>query len=286
MSKKAAQTGLGPTVLVAIEQLFPIENRGTLDENAYKILPSSMKLLVNVLKFKPLLNWMIKSSEKSLPGIWAGMICRKSFVKDKLKQYKDDVNSILNLGSGYDTSLMAYNDNKIFEVDQTYNVSDKIKLIEKNKISLPNNYHIISIDFDQEDLSNKLASEGFSLESPNFFILEAVSQYLSDEAIQSLFKFLSRAANGSHLVFTYVRRDFIDGSNLMNWQQAYDKYVLKDKIWHFGLNPDEVEEFLLQFDWELIEDKSYEDLFDTYVRPLNRGLQSTSIERIVYARKR
>ena len=72
----------------------------------------------------------------------------------------------------------------------------------------------------------------------------------------------------------------------MNWRQAYDKYVLKYKIWHFGLNPDEVKEFLLQFDWELIEDKSYEDLFDTYVRPLNRGLQSTSIEKIIYTRKK
>jgi O-methyltransferase involved in polyketide biosynthesis len=44
--------------------------------------------------------------------------------------------------------------------------------------------------------------------------LEAVTQYLTESGIKSTFDFLSDAASESHLVFTYIRKDFLDGQQM------------------------------------------------------------------------
>ena len=62
--------------------------------------------------------------------------------------------------------------------------------------------------------------------------------------------------------------------------------VLKDKVWLFGLNPEEVADFLAGYGWRVLEHVGYEDLADAYVKPTGRQLESLALERIVYAEKR
>ena len=52
--------------------------------------------------------------------------------------------------------------------------------------------------------------------------------------------FLARAAGGSRLAFTYVRKDFLEGKDHYDQENLYQRYVLKERIWRFGLDPQNV----------------------------------------------
>ncbi|HZU48610.1 MAG TPA: SAM-dependent methyltransferase, partial [Mycobacterium sp.] len=55
--------------------------------------------------------------------------------------------------------------------------------------------------------------------------------------------------------------------------------------WHFGIQPDEVEEFLAGFGWRLIEQVGPEQLIQRYVGPAGRDLTASEIEWSAYAEK-
>jgi len=52
------------------------------------------------------------------------------------------------------------------------------------------------------------------------------------------------APAGSRLVFTYVRRDFIDGVNMYDAAMLYKRFRQRQQVWCFGLDPDEVSKFV------------------------------------------
>jgi methyltransferase (TIGR00027 family) len=286
MSKGAEKTGLGPTVLVAIEQYYPENQRGVQDAIVERILPTGMKLFVKIMKYDFVRNWMVNSSEKSLPGIWAGMICRKRYFDDKVIELKDDVESIVNLGAGYDTRFMRLSGLdvlKLYEVDQPNNVRNKVKLIEERLGSLKENIKYVTVDFDHEKTLDRLVESGFDISRPTLFLMEGVTQYLTEEGFSDILKMISRTPTGSGLVFTYVLRDFIEGKTMYGWEKGYHKYVQKDKIWLLGYNPDALSSLLSAYGMKLVEDKSFEDLAPLYVDNLNRNLTSTVIERVALA---
>jgi O-methyltransferase involved in polyketide biosynthesis len=68
-------------------------------------------------------------------------------------------------------------------------------------------------------------------------------------------------------------------------EALYKQYVLRDKLWLFGMAPEEVENFLGAYGWRLVEHLGYEELAERYVKPTGRKLVSSPIERMVYAEK-
>ena len=118
-----------------------------------------------------------------------------------------------------------------------------------------------------------------------FFVLDAVTQYLTMAGIQTTFDFLAKAQSGSRLVFPYVRRNFVEGRSFNDNEYLYKRLVLNDKIWLFGLNSEEVSYFLDGYGWRVLEHLGYDELADAYVKPTGRQLESLALERIVYAEK-
>ena len=143
----------------------------------------------------------------------------------------------------------------------------------------------MSADFDRDNLDELLASLGYSANLKTFFVWEAVSQYLTEAGVRATFDFFSHAPGGSQLAFTYVRRDFLEGRNLYDWEKAYNKYVVKDKLWIFGMDPEEWPGFLKAYGWQVIEDVGAGELNDRYVKPTGRDLGASSVERIIHAEK-
>lgn len=288
MSKAASKTGIGPTVLVAIEQYFPEHQCGIEDKFSCRILPFGMKLFVSLMRFSSIRNWMVRASEKDLPGMWGGMICRKKYIDEKLIHSIHEIDSVVNLGAGYDTRIFrlpALSNVPVFEIDQPEIIKKKKTQLLKLFPSVPSHLKLISVDFDREDMSTKLRSNGYSFESKSFFIMEALTQYLTERGINETFEFLAKASSGSQLVFTYIRKDFFEGRVMYGWEKGYKKYVLKDKVWLFGMDPEEWPGFLKRYGWEVSEDVSYEALSPQYVKPTRRNLASAPIERILLARK-
>jgi methyltransferase (TIGR00027 family) len=288
MAKAAAKTGIGPTTLVAIEQYFPEKERIIKDDFAYKMHPFILKLILRLTQYDWLRNWMISKMEKSFPGLYASMMCRKKYIDEKIIDSVSQINAVVNLGAGFDTSALRISELSkipIWEIDQRENIQSKQKRLEEIFGTIPSHIKLVSTDFDHEELGTVLNSYDFSNNIKTFFIWEAVTQYLTENGIRSTFNFLAHAVSGSRLVFTYVRKDFIDGKVMYNWENNYKRFVKDSKIWIFGMEVGEWEDFMKDSGWHVIEDVGYDELNKKYIESTGRILSSTPVERIVYAEK-
>ena len=54
-------------------------------------------------------------------------------------------------------------------------------------------------------------------------------------------------------MFTYVRRDFIDGENMYDAGILYKRFRQRQQVWRFGLDPDDVSAFVAEYGWRLVE---------------------------------
>lgn len=104
MAQSAADTGQGPTGIVAIEQFLPEKERVINDDLARKILPLVARAFLGLMRFKNFRDWAIKYSEKKFPGTWAMALCRKRYIEDKaVEAIKGQVEAVVILGAGFDT---------------------------------------------------------------------------------------------------------------------------------------------------------------------------------------
>lgn len=289
MAQKAADTGSGPTVVVAMERHFPEGARIINDNMACRILPFGMRIYVWLTRASWARDWMIGMSEKATPGAWSMVACRKRYIDENVAEATvDQAQAVVNLGAGFDTQvfrLPALANVPVWEVDLPENINAKRSLLIKAFGEVPAQLTLVSIDFDSEELEAVLASHGYALDVKTFFILEGVTQYLTETGIQTTFDFLAKAPAGSRLVFTYVRKDFIDGKAFYGQEYLYKRMVLKDKIFLFGMDPEDVADFLGGYAWRVLEHLGYEELAEVYVKPTGRKLKSLAIERVVYAEK-
>lgn len=251
------------------------------------MLPFGARMFACLLRLRGLRDWLIATSEKSNPGIWGGLLCRKRYIDEKLLEASSRLDAIVNLGAGFDTRiyrLTATSQLPVWEVDQPINIGSKKGRLDEIFEKIPPNVQLVPIDFDHQDLDAALAAHGYSIAGRTFFIWEAVSQYLTEPGARKTFEFLSRAAVGSRLVFTYVRRDFLDGTDLYGWESGYKRFVAS-KVWLFGMEPEAVPNFLEEYGWSLVEDVGYDELAPRYIGASGRKLKSTPVERMVFAEK-
>jgi methyltransferase (TIGR00027 family) len=288
MTRAAGKTGTGPAATVAIEQHFPRGQRIIEDNLAYSILPFAMRAFVWLTRPPFIRDWMVRSLEKSAPGIWGGLMCRKRYIDEKLAESVGRIDAVVNPGAGFDTRayrLPFLTDMPVWEIDQRGNIKAKQVRLRALFGNVPAHVTLVPVDFDREKLDAVLTAQGYPADARTFFILEAVTQYLTESGIRELFGFLAKAASGSRLVFTYVLKDFLNGSNTHGQDKLYKKYVIKGKLWLWGLDPEHASEFLAEYGWHIIEHPTYEEMAEWYVKPAGRELASTPIERIVYAEK-
>ena len=289
--KHAAKVSMGPISMVAMEQNFPTAQQIIHDDLAYQMLTGLYRFFIRLTRKSKMRDKLVGSYEKYSPGLYSGMMCRKRYIDDKLISeinIKDSVKAFVNLGSGYDTRAYRLPDLAnvpVWEVDLPVNIVAKQKVLQKVLAEIPSNITLVSIDFNEKEIRPVLESKGFDLNTKTFFIWEAVSQYLTETGVRQTFDFLAQAPTGSRLAFTYIRNDFIEGTNLYNQEKIYENLVIKKRLWHFGFDPDEVADFLSEYGWGIVEHLGYDDLAELYVKPTGRELSTMAIERMVYAEK-
>jgi methyltransferase (TIGR00027 family) len=284
----AAQTALGPMVLVAVEQSEPPDRRLVDDDLALRFLPTPIRWLVAAAPPNLLRRLTIAAMEREGPGLWASLICRKHYIADKVTAALDDIDAVVVLGAGFDTlayRLAVITPIPIFEVDQPVNVTRKTAAVKRALGAPPRSVRLVPVDFERDDVLTVLTEHGYRPESRTIFVWEAVTQYLSAEAVHATLTRLRSAAAGSRLVFTYVRTDFIDGLNLYGAGPLYRRFVQRRQLWQFGILPQEVATFLAGYGWRLCEQAGPDLIMQRYIDPTGRHLTTSPIEWTAYAEK-
>ncbi|GFG76383.1 SAM-dependent methyltransferase [Mycobacterium botniense] len=283
-----AQTALGPAVLAAIEHNEPPARRLVDDDLAAAFLPAPGRWLIGATRSALLRRLVIAAMDRSGPGLWANLTCRKQFVADKLDEALDDIDTVVILGAGLDTRpyrLARRSRIPVFEVDLPVNIARKSAAVRRALGQSPRSVRLVALDFERDDVLTALAEYGYRTDYRAFFIWEGVTQYLTEPAVRATLEGLRPVAPGSRLVFTYVRRDFIDGINLYGTPALYRRTRQRRQLWHFGLQPEEVAEFLAGYGWRLIEQVGPEQLVQRYIEPTGRNLTASQIEWSGYAEK-
>jgi methyltransferase (TIGR00027 family) len=284
----AAQTAFGPMMLAAMEQSLPPGRRLVDDDLAAHFLPAPIRWLVTATPHAPMRRLMMAAMEHDGPGLWAILTCRKRYIADKVSEALDSIDAVVVLGAGLDTlayRLARKSDIPIFEVDQPVNIERKAAAVRRVLGELPSSVQLVPLDFEGGDVLTVLAERGYRTDYRTFFIWEAVTQYLTADAVHATLESLRPVASGSRLVFTYVRRDFIDGVNFYGAEQLYRRFRQRQQLWRFGLQPEEVAAFLDGHGWRLVEQLGPEQIVQRYVEPTGRNLTASQVEWSAYADK-
>jgi methyltransferase (TIGR00027 family) len=289
MGNPAAQTAFGPMVVVAVEQQHPADQRLLQDEYACQYLPPTIRFFVKLARWSLVRVLISNILEKRARGVWGGVLCRKRYNSDKAQEaVREGVRTIVILGAGLDTlayRLAAMAEIAVFEVDFPENIEYKITRLQQVFGSVPDYVTFVSTDFENQELRDVLSAAGYTAEHQALFVVEAVTQYLSEAAVLQLFRFLAQAKAGSRLLFTYIHKDFIEGANTFGLDTMYQQYRVKRPLWRFGIYPNDVPVFLEAYNWCELEQMNSQEFTSRYVQPAGRRLPVMDIERSVFAVK-
>lgn len=138
--------------------------------------------------------------------------------------------------------------------------------------------HLVPVDFEHDDLMDALRSAGYDSTARTFFIAEGLLQYLTPDAVAATLSQLSSAAAGSRLVFTYIRQDFLDGTDTYGADAVYRRFRGRRPVWRSGLVPEQLGDWLADLGWSLDEQAGPSYYRDLYIRPTGRPLAASPIE--------
>ena len=148
-----------------------------------------------------------------IPGLTIHYVLRKKAIENFTRSaLKNGARQLVNLGAGFDSLAYRvaaeYPEVRCIEVDHpaTHHVKkEAIHNLEK----IPNNLHMLDIDFNKDSLEEKLQEfEHFDRNLPTIYIIEGVLMYLDESKITSLLSSLKKISQkGFRLIFTFITPD-------------------------------------------------------------------------------
>jgi methyltransferase (TIGR00027 family) len=282
--------GVGTSATRVIELYYPEEKRLFDDPYALKLLPFGWRVLVRLLFLPGLRGAVLALRERRLPGSLGAILCRTRYIDDVLKRsLEEGLDQLVILGAGFDSRayrIPGLEHVRVFEVDLPGTRELKQTRVEKVLGKVPENVTLVGMDFDQQDLEEVLNAAGFRKGVRTLFIWEGVTQYLTAEAVRATLEFVSGVSGaGSAIVFTYVPRGLIDGTDAPEWFRGFQEFAQRiGSPMVFGLDSAELEPFLGERGLKLVEDVGAADFQARYLKPLGRELDVFDAERIAFAR--
>jgi methyltransferase (TIGR00027 family) len=274
-------------VIAAVEQLEPADRRLINDPLALRFLPPAMALVVRACRWRWWREQLVRATEGKAAGMWAGMLCRKRYADDQVRAALDaGIEQLVVLGAGMDTRAYRLTDParvRAYEVDLPANIDTKRARVHSVLGTVPDHIRLVPVDFETDDLAQSLSDNGFHLDRPAVFVWEAVTQYLTEDAVRHTLALLAKTAPGSRLLFTFVRRDFLDGTNTYGAEGAHRDFVTRQQVWHFGLTPAQVAPLLDEYGWTEDEQVGSTEYRRRYLEPAGRDRPVSEIERFVTA---
>ncbi len=189
--------------------------------------------------------------ERDARSLRSHVVLRSRYSEDRLADavLRRGVRQYVVLGAGFDT--FAYRqpawarDVRIFEVDQVASQRVKRGRLSDAGIAVPSNVTFVEADFEHVSLHDMLVGGGFSTGEPAFISWLGVTVYLTEPAIDAVFKFVGSLPASSEMVFTlYSRERAIEESPMAirakqlgePFRTYFDPAELEQKLRGFGFS--------------------------------------------------
>jgi methyltransferase (TIGR00027 family) len=139
----------------------------------------------------------------------AFLVARSRLAEDALGEaVARGVRQYVLLGAGLDTFAYrnphAASGLRVFEVDHPATQEWKRQLISQAHLKAPGPLIYVPVNFEREQLAERLGANGFRADEPAFFSWLGVTMYLRQETIRETLRFVARSPVGSGMVFDYL----------------------------------------------------------------------------------
>jgi len=239
------------------------------DHIAKLFLPGKARFF---LSFKFMRNKIRKKLRKEVPGTYEYMTARTRHFDNLFKQALDEnIPQIVLLGAGYDTRSIRFKDyikdTKIFELDTPIIQQQKKRILFRSKISVSDQVTFAPINFNKEKMEDVLSKTGYNRALKSCFLWEGVTYYLPENAVTDTLYFINTFSGiGSTVSFDYFYRSAIDESFEYYGAKEINEAVLKsNEPFQFGLNKGEIETFLSERGFGIVNHYSPEEFEKTYL---------------------
>lgn len=286
-----SRTAEGAAVIRAIESCRSKRDRLFADPFARGFVRNPFsRLIIGLMNITGIGTALLALRDRQFPGVIGGLICRTRYIDDALQNaLREGFKQVVILGAGFDSRayrIPGVEKARVFEVDHPGTQIWKQKRLKRKLGAFPSHVTFIPIDFEKQNLEDGMKKASFPTNVKTFFIWEGVSQYITEEAVDATFRYVSRAsAPGSKIVFTYIDRDIIDGSAQSELGQKLISLAQQlGEPWVFGFKKDEIPRYLAERGLVPIEDVGDVDYQKRYLKPIGLQLNVFKIERIMFAR--
>ena len=249
----------------ALESTRPAASRLFSDPFAHLFLHEWRKGVYKLAMVSPGRRLVENLLDRNAPGARAAGIARTKWIDDKAVEALTRIPQLVLLGAGFDTRayrLPAAQRATTFELDHPETSHAKQTTLRKKFGSLPTQVRFVEIDFNQQSMTDALYHAGFDNTRPACFIWEGVTNYLTAEAIDDTLRQIAQSATGSILLFTYIHRDVLDRPDqFFGAEKMRSRLQSYSEPWTFGLNPDEIQEYLAERGLHLTEDLSVAEVW-------------------------
>jgi methyltransferase (TIGR00027 family) len=183
-----------------------------------------------------------------IAGTVCAMTVRTRFIDEALERaVAAGARQLLILGAGFDShayrcaSLLQ--PLRVFEVDQPAMQAFKRERVSEVVGTVPANLRYVPVDFSREDLGALLRLHGYDFALPSFVIMEGVTMYLEEAALQATLRLIATHPAGSSVVFDFVSSVMlqmirsIDLSVMPPAARPFAErflHLTRDEPWQFG----------------------------------------------------
>jgi methyltransferase (TIGR00027 family) len=285
---KASKTAQYMALFRALETTRNSNDRLFADSYAIHFLDRGLRLAVHTSKFSLFRKYVANKIQRKSPGAFSSGVARTKYIDDLLQTtIANDVQQIIILGAGFDTRALRLDFLKsipVIEIDHPNTSDFKIEMFRKKVGELPKNVTYCQIDFNTQSLDELAAQHGFDFTKPTTVIWEGVTNYLTEEAIDKIFAFITKFSESSYVIFTYVHKQILDKpSSFFGGEKLLQDLEHLEERWTFGFLPKQLPGYLKQFNLSLIEDLNAEEYRKKYIP--NRTEKGYEFYRVAIAKK-
>jgi len=196
-----SSTAFRAAILRAVHQLIDEEPKILKDPVVLRLLDAS---ILDHIRLNP-----DEFRTPRMKALRSHIVMRSRYTEDRLAEAAHNgVQQYLILGAGLDT--FPYRQPhwagalRIFEIDHSASQRSKRERLAMAGIEAPSNVELIAFDFETISLRDFLRKSSFDFGKSAFLSWLGVTMYLSTDAIDAVFRFVSSLPKSSEIVFTFA----------------------------------------------------------------------------------
>lgn len=268
--RQSSLTAAGIAIVRAIESERPPGERICYDPYARQFVGAALYHSVRFFE-------RIGYGERIGPGVFGFLVARERHIDEYLQSCLDEgLSQLVILGAGFDARAYRFpelkDQVKVFEVDHP--ATQEVKLARLSKIfgRVPGHVTFVPVDFNTEDLGQRLLDTGYDEVLKTLFIWQGVTPYLTPDAVDDTLAFVANHAGaGSSIIFDYIYPSIIEDPQQHGEVKRMRRMrLLSGEGLAFGIPRGAINTFLAERGFDQICNVDRQYLHETYFTGLNR----------------